>query len=123
MKSTIKLMLSSIIALTTLCSVSIVMAKADGHKAPSNKILKEGQKVYNNHCVVCHGSGVAGAPKMGDNKAWQPRVKQGIGTLVKHVDKGYKFMPPKGTCVKCDKEQLKAAVEYMVTGSEKKAKS
>ena len=62
--------------------------------------LKSGQAVYAETCVACHGEGVAGAPKIGDKKAWGPRIAQGFDTLVKHAIEGYTgkegVMPPKG---------------------------
>jgi cytochrome c553 len=30
---------------------------------------------YAQSCATCHGAGVLGAPKKGDNAAWEPRLK------------------------------------------------
>ena len=32
----------------------------------------EGKKIFETTCIVCHGTGVAGAPKAGDKAAWAP---------------------------------------------------
>jgi cytochrome c5 len=76
-----------------------------------------GEEIYNTKCSVCHASGVAGAPKFGDKEAWAPRIAQGMETLMQHATNGLRAMPPKGTCMDCTDEQLKAAVEYMVDNS------
>ncbi len=77
----------------------------------------EGKKIYETKCAVCHASGVAGAPKLGDKAAWAPRIKSGMDTLMKNVINGINAMPPKGTCGACSKEQLQAAVDYMLAES------
>lgn len=75
-----------------------------------------GKKLYDASCQACHGTGVAGAPKLGDKAAWAPRIKQGADTLVKHAIEGFKGMPAKGGSSASDAD-LKAAVEYMVGAS------
>lgn len=75
-----------------------------------------GEKTYQQYCVVCHKEGVAGAPKMGDLAAWEPRFKsaKGIGGLVEVALKGKNAMPPKGTCATCTPDDIKAAIIYML---------
>lgn len=72
-----------------------------------------GQKIYETKCAVCHGAGVAGAPKLHDTQAWKPRLVQGKDILIKHVTEGFKAMPPKGTCTECTEGDLKTVIEYM----------
>jgi cytochrome c5 len=79
---------------------------------------RTGEQVYNTTCVGCHGTGAAGAPKFGDAAAWAPRIAQGMDTLVSHATNGFKVMPPKGTCMNCTDDELKAAIEYMVSHSQ-----
>lgn len=76
-----------------------------------------GQQRYEKYCHICHESGLAGAPKFGDKSDWAPRIAEGMDTLFEHALKGYKAMPPKGTCMECTDEELKKAIEYMVTKS------
>ena len=64
--------------------------------------------------MACHATGAAGAPKVGDKAAWAPRISQGMATLVKHSIQGFNAMPPKGMCMDCSDDEIKAAVEYMV---------
>lgn len=74
----------------------------------------KGKQVYDSACMACHATGAAGAPKVGDKAAWEPRIAQGMDTLVKHAIEGIRAMPPKGTCMTCSDDDLKAAVSYMV---------
>lgn len=78
---------------------------------------KTPEQVYNTSCSACHGAGVMGAPKMGDAGAWAPRIAQGMDVLVEHAIKGFNAMPPKGGCMACSDDEIKATVEYMADGS------
>ena len=80
-----------------------------------------GQQTYQQACFACHGTGVAGAPKIGDKAAWAPRIAQGNATLYEHALKGFKgntgVMPAKGGRVDLSDDVVKAAVDYMVANS------
>jgi cytochrome c5 len=73
-----------------------------------------GQKIYQKSCQACHATGAAGAPKLGDKDAWAPRIAKGNDALLSSVKNGLKAMPPKGTCMSCSEDDLRAAMEYMV---------
>jgi len=79
----------------------------------------DGPSVYGSACVVCHGAGVAGAPKPGDMAAWSTRIAQGNATLYKHALEGYTgskgFMPAKGGRMDLPDDAVKAAVDHMVS--------
>lgn len=77
---------------------------------------KSGEEIYNSACAACHGTGAAGAPKMGDKAAWAPRIAQGAATLYEHAIKGFKGMPPKGGSTASD-DEIKAAVDFQVAKS------
>lgn len=78
-----------------------------------------GEQIYKQTCAVCHVAGVAGAPKLEDKANWAPRITQGKETLYTHAIKGFQgkagMMPPKGGNMSLSDEQVKAAVDYMVT--------
>jgi cytochrome c5 len=76
-----------------------------------------GEQVYRAACQACHATGVAGAPKLGDQAAWKPRIAQGIGTLHEHAIQGIRMMPPKGGAMSTPDADIKAAVDYMVARS------
>lgn len=75
---------------------------------------RSGKDVYSSTCMACHGTGVAGAPKVGDKAAWSPRAAKGVDGLLTSATNGLNAMPPKGTCAACSEEELKGAIEYML---------
>jgi cytochrome c5 len=77
----------------------------------------DGSKIYQTVCVACHGSGLVGAPKVGDKAAWKPRLAQGLSTLHEHAVKGIRAMPPKGGNASLSDGAVSAAVDYMVSQS------
>jgi cytochrome c5 len=77
----------------------------------------KGKAVYESTCVVCHGAGVAGAPKVGDKAAWAPRIKTGMDVLHAAALKGMGAMPPKGGNASLPDADVMAAVDYMVSQS------
>ncbi|MGD2083881.1 MAG: cytochrome c5 family protein [Chromatiales bacterium] len=81
-------------------------------------LAEEPEQVYKTYCQACHATGVAGAPKLGDKEAWAPRIEKGMDTLMDHAVNGFNAMPPKGTCMGCSDEDLKATVEYMIGKSQ-----
>jgi len=72
------------------------------------------EDIYNKACITCHAAGVAGAPKLGDTEAWAPRLAQGMDLLYTHAIEGIRGMPPRGLCMDCTDDELKATVDYMV---------
>ena len=78
---------------------------------------RSGEDVYNTSCKTCHGSGMAGAPKYGAPEQWTARLEKGIDTLYTHAIQGFQGMPPKGLCMDCSDDELKASVDYMLDGS------
>jgi cytochrome c5 len=77
----------------------------------------KGKATYDAVCHVCHGAGVAGAPKFGDKAAWAPRIKQGMNDLYADALKGKGAMPPKGGNPSLSDADVKAAVDYMVSAA------
>jgi len=88
-------------------------------KAPVMKASSgvDGKATYQSACFACHGTGAAGAPKLGDKAAWKNRIAQGDATLFDHAINGFKGMPAKGGNASLSDAAVKAAVEYMVKGS------
>jgi cytochrome c5 len=73
----------------------------------------DGKKIFETTCVVCHGSGVAGAPKAGDKAAWAPHLKEGMNALYANAIKGKNAMPPKGGNNALTEADMRAAVDYL----------
>jgi cytochrome c5 len=76
-----------------------------------------GKSTYDSACAMCHGAGVAGAPKLGDKAAWAPRLGQGMGALHAAALKGKGAMPPKGGNTALPDDAVKAAVDFMVAAA------
>ena len=99
-------------------AVAIAAASA---AAPAAGQPMDGKTVFQTVCSACHGSGIAGAPKVGDKAAWTPRIAQGVPTLEKHALGGFQggkgMMPAKGGRADLPDDAVRAAVEYMVSQS------
>jgi cytochrome c5 len=89
-------------------------APAAGATAPTVAAAGDGKAIYEKVCTVCHGPGIAGAPKSGDKAAWEPRLKQGMEVLYTSSIKGKGAMPPKGGAAHLSDADIKSAVDYMV---------
>jgi cytochrome c5 len=70
---------------------------------------------YDKSCKVCHATGAAGAPMLGDAAAWAPRLAKGMDALLVSVNNGLNAMPPKGMCFDCTDADYTALIEYMST--------
>ena len=83
--------------------------------------LKSGEETYKAVCAACHGQGIAGAPKVGDNAAWAPHLKTGLAALVKNAINGVQspkgVMPPRGGNPSLSDWELTAAIVYMANQS------
>ena len=92
--------------------------------APAPAVVENtlGKSTYNKTCALCHGAGVAGAPKPGDKADWGPRIAQGADTLYKHAIEGFTgnkgAMPARGGGTSLADDDVKAAVDYMVSLSQ-----
>ena len=74
---------------------------------------RSGADIVGKFCSACHGSGVLGAPKVGDTAAWSARHGGDLDELLKNAIAGLNAMPPKGTCGDCSDEELMAAIKEM----------
>lgn len=91
------------------------------HAEPVETALS-GPQVYNEACIACHGSGIGGAPIVGDGGAWAERIAQGTEMLYEHAIVGFTgsagFMPPKGARMDLSDDEIHGAVDYMVSESQ-----
>jgi cytochrome c5 len=60
------------------------------------RVVASGKEVFENQCAACHLTGAAGAPKLGDRLAWQPRIGLGFNKLVKATLNGKGAMGAQG---------------------------
>lgn len=80
---------------------------------PANEIVRQ-------QCSRCHGSGTAGAPRIGDRDAWIGRVRMGLDSLVQSAIHGHGAMPARGGMADLTDAEVRAAVTYMVQVSLKR---
>lgn len=103
------------IALGDTAAVAAAAVPAATPAAPAAPAkAASGQEVFDKSCNVCHGAGIAGAPKAGDKGAWSARLAQGKDTLYEHAIKGIRTMPAKGGNAALSDAEVKAAVDHMV---------
>jgi len=82
-----------------------------------------GKTVYEGLCVNCHGVAALASmiPQTGDAAAWAPRIEKGNDTLYDHAINGFVgdlgMMPGKGGNIKLSDDEVKAAVDYMLSQS------
>ena len=77
---------------------------------------RTGEELVKSTCNACHATGAAGAPKIGDNAAWAPRLGQGLDGLLKSAINGKNAMPPKGGS-NASEFELARAIVYMANKS------
>jgi cytochrome c5 len=87
---------------------------------PPPLTMAQAQVAYEKNCSSCHAAGINGAPKTGDDAAWQPIIAQGFFDIYMNVTTGRKGHPVKGVCTDtCTDADIKAAIKYMLQQSSK----
>lgn len=81
------------------------------------KPLLSGEQVYRQHCIACHGSGVAKAPKAGDAAIWKPLIAEGQAVLTAHAWVGVRAMPAQGGAPRLSLEEFARGVAWMARES------
>ena len=82
--------------------------------SPSPGAGRSGKQIYDLFCFVCHATGVSEAPLLGDREKWQPSIDKGMDAMLATSLAGLNLMPPKGACVDCSEEEMRAAIQYMI---------
>jgi cytochrome c5 len=67
---------------------------------PTLAELARGKTVYVDNCAYCHDSGLTGAQKLTDAKAWTPLIKEGKDYLYNAAINGSFGGPAKGGNIK-----------------------
>jgi cytochrome c5 len=97
----------------TSIALALIVALLLPAMAFSQDQAMTGEQVYQKSCAVCHDSGVAGAPKLGDKAVWGPRIGEGMETLYNTALHGSGAMPAKGGNSSLSDAEVKSAVDYM----------
>jgi cytochrome c5 len=93
----------------------LVFAAAGMVTASGFSSAADGRGVYLRACAACHAIGTAGAPRLGDSRAWAPRLEAGASVLDASVLRGRGAMPPKGGNASLTDEDVRAALAYMLS--------
>lgn len=75
--------------------------------------LKSGEQVYQEVCLVCHGAGVANAPKAGEPGGWTALLAEGQAVVTAHGWVGVRGMPAKGGRPDLSLEEFARATAWM----------
>jgi cytochrome c5 len=82
---------------------------------------RDGPEVYKTSCIVCHGPGIAGSPKLDDKDQWAKRLAKGQDTLYASALNGLQsstgVMPAKGGNPALSDAEVKSAVDFMLAQS------
>ncbi|MEP4149324.1 MAG: c-type cytochrome [Halioglobus sp.] len=91
-----------------------------GAAATASSGPRSGEDVYNAACMACHATGAGGAPLYADVAAWADRIAKGTEALYVSGVSGVPGtgMIAKGGCMDCSDEEIHAAVDYMIAGSQ-----
>lgn len=113
--------------MTTRAALATAAFLAAGLPLPSQgaDAPRSGEQVVQFQCVLCHGQGLGGAPRLGDRKAWDGRARAGLDNLVRSAIRGRGAMPPSGGLADLTEAELRSAIEYMLrrSGVEARAES
>ena len=101
-------------------AITYLVNRSGGHwailmdKAAPPAADRSGEEIVRTQCVKCHGSGVGGAPRIGDRSAWRPRAKQGLEAVVRSAIKGHGGTPPAGGMADLTGPEIRSAIVYML---------
>ena len=74
-----------------------------------------GEQIVTQVCSMCHASGMMSSPKIGSAGDWAPRIEKGIDVLYSSALNGFNMMPARGGRPDLSDDDIKAAVDYMVS--------
>ena len=103
-------------------AITYMVNQSGGHwiePVSEKEITKErtGEQVVKAQCAKCHEAGVGGAPRIGDQAAWTPRMEKGLDVLLRSAIRGHGGMPPRGGQANLTDSELRRAVLYMFNPS------
>lgn len=74
-----------------------------------------GEKIVTQVCALCHSTGMMSSPKLGDADGWAPRIEKGVDTLYSNAINGLNMMPARGGNPNLSDDEVKAAVDHMLS--------
>ena len=100
-----------------MIAVMLAFAVGIAPRETRGQTERSGKAVVDAVCAACHGTGVGGAPRVGDEKAWAKRASRGLTGLTKHAIEGIRQMPAHGGSPNLTDLEIARAVAYMVNRS------
>lgn len=95
---------------------AIVLLVAVATAASPVLAQQSGKDVFAKVCTTCHSTGLAGAPRFGNAADWAPRASGGTARFYQNALNGTaKGMPAKGGNTSLSDNEVKAAVDYMLS--------
>jgi cytochrome c5 len=74
-----------------------------------------GKQIVTQVCALCHSSGMMSSPRLGNKKDWAPRIEKGVETLYSNAINGLNMMPARGGRPDLSDDDVKSAVDYMIS--------
>lgn len=115
----------SLLACCTALALALAGCNAGAPAAPTDADVRAAEArrpqdpqlaaKYERSCLLCHGVR-SGAPLVGFEPAWKPRVAQGPSTLLTHVREGFNAMPAMGLCTDCSDAELRELIDFVIRG-------
>ena len=102
-----------ILLIPTILLISACSSEHAEFPTVSTSERQAAMEKWSRSCALCHVDGNAGAPKVGDKAAWQPRLQQSSETLLDHTINGLGKMPPLGYCMDCSEQDFLVLTAFM----------
>ncbi len=97
--------------------VAVAFSLAAAGAASAQDTNRSGKDIVDTQCAPCHRTGLHGAPKIGDKKAWSERASRGLSALTDSALHGIRQMPAHGGNPSLGDADLRRAITYMVNAS------
>ncbi|KAF0803114.1 cytochrome c5 [Alcanivorax xiamenensis] len=110
-------MLIRFFLIMTLPLVLAACTDAEDASSAGEVVARDGASIYRQYCVVCHSSGAGGAPVVAkENRLhWSHEVEEeGFEAIVREAINGVNAMPPRGGCMDCSDDEIRATVIHML---------
>lgn len=76
---------------------------------------RDGEYIYLTVCSTCHSQNTPGVPQISNRADWSERLKKDRTELYINSINGFNAMPEKGFCEDCTDEELKRAVNFIIS--------
>jgi cytochrome c5 len=100
----------------TLCEVGQSCAAARSVLTGVAAGDRTGTQVYQSVCFTCHDTGAGGAAKLDESVKWAgKRAARTLEQIYQSAIEGRNAMPARGSCTDCSDEEIKRAVDHMLS--------